>query len=532
MMQLNKTSGIKLYPDFLEKLIVSREQSLVGDISVVEWEVRRLAALLGLDSPAQIAGYIGANITFLTAVSDLRVVIEQQKVMTENERDLLKRFLSSLQATDSQSASSGGLFAAQRQMQLQDVFVGGKRDLGSVGSQAAYDEAVNMLVTMTGRLRRSYPSYEEARVGAAKNGVSTPASDVAGLVDRIAVLLSQRSKLLKALEGVLQQNTELTQMSSDGGLSVGLSSSLSDTGFDAKLMPTGMFDRLVEDDDKHVLGHKSSKRFVIGDEDLYGYTFTDNPPSATHYSVAGTDALVGESGGKIAGGFPLYLAFGVDFDLWRQYGFRSEKPVEKPFLWDAEKQCAPYAMMLLTRERKNMVRVSANVKGNEFYQLGDVAYMTDLQQLFYAYTVSHNISYEGSFGTTLDLRYGRSPGEYIPTPLDIIGKSLSNKNNKQGAFRVRRQRQKNDTLLGTIKFPNGQSDISALLGGRHGKRNLATLSNASLQAKSAIDMSNMSSSPRLVIMTFGSNSNKSIQGQRASAVAGWFSNPKIGRAHV
>ena len=45
-------------------------------------------------------------------------------------------------------------------------------------------------------------------------------------------------------------------------------------------------------------------------------------------------------------------------------------------------------------------------------------------------------------------------------------------------------------------------------------------------------MSNISSSPRLVIMTFGSDSNKSIQGQRASAVAGWFSNPTRGGSEL
>jgi hypothetical protein len=528
MISLNKASGIRLFPEFLEKLMSSREESLINDVITLEWEIRRQGALLGLEDTDKIGALIGeVGVAFLHTAGKLGKSISQQRPLEPKEKARLKSFLSTIDQSEAQSQALG-IFSAQQQLAAQQVFFGSERGLGKIGAKATYDRAVNELVRRTGKLKSSFQSFEQSKVGSLKNGKSTPASDISGIIGVIAGLFSKRSKLLRTLDGVLKQSVEIAEVNESGTVGLGIGH------LGTMVVKTDLFDRLIEDDSKHVLGHLSSKRFVIGEEDLINYSITERPPRATHYSVAGTDPLIKSQAGSIAGGFPLYLAIGTDFDLWRQYGFRGDKPVEKPFFWDAEKQCAPYAKMLLSRERRDLLRANATVVGNEFYQLGDVVYLTDLQMLFYVYGVNHSFTFESGFSTSLDLRYGHAPGEYIPTPLDIIGKSLSNKSGVQVAYRTRRQRPARDTLLGVVKFPKDESDIDSLLNGTHGKRNFDTLSKAALVANTEINTSDTASStsPRVIIMTFGDESNKSTQETRSSTVKSWFSNPVRGGANT
>jgi hypothetical protein len=273
-----------------------------------------------------------------------------------------------------------------------------------------------------------------------------------------------------------------------------------------------------------VLGHLSGKRFIIGDEALLSYRVSEKPPDFTTCSVVGTEAFIGQPGGIIAGNFPQYKALGVDFDLWRQYGFRQEREFDKPFFWDAEGQCAPYAKMLLARQYKELLSASADVVGNEFYQLGDVVYLSDLQMLFYVHGISHRFNYEGDFSTSLSLSYGHSVGEYIPTPLDVIGKSLSNKASMQGAFRTRRG-QFGDRILATVKFSESDNGMDGLLGGQDGKRNFQMLSNALILAKEQIDQNNSNQSAKIVVIAFGNSGNELNQKNRVATVVKWLSAP-------
>ena len=526
MLALNKTAGIKVFPDFLEKLFSSREESLINDILALEWEIRRQAALLGRGDPDKIAAIVGEDsIAFLHTAGNIGRAISQQRPLSVKEKQSLKKFLSAMDQSEAQSASFG-LFSAQQQLATQQVFVDGRRDLGKLGAETAYNKAVKKLVSITGKLKRSYPSFQVAKVGAKKNGQSTPASDVSGIIGQMGSLLSKRSRLLQTLDSVLSQSVEIAKLNEDGTIDLGIGS------LTTKMFPGGFYDKLIEDDTQHILGHMASRRFIIDDDVLLGYSVTESPPGTTHWGVAGTDPMVGEKQGNISGGFPLYLAIGVDFDLVRQYGFRSEKTVDKPMFWSAEKQCAPYAKMLLTRERKDLIKVNAQVIGNEFYQLGDVVYLSDLQMLFYVYGISHSFTFESGFSTSLDLRYGHPPGEYIPTPLDIMGKGLSNRGEAQISYRTRRQRPASDTILGVVKFPDGKTDMDSLLSGPHGRRNSDQLQRSVSQALSEVDISDSASetTPHVVVMAFGDNDNKSVQESRMAMVKQWLSSPRVGGA--
>jgi hypothetical protein len=183
--------------------------------------------------------------------------------------------------------------------------------------------------------------------------------------------------------------------------------------------------------------------------------------------------------------------------------------------------------MLLTRQRSQILNASAEVVGNEFYQLGDVVYLSDLQTLFYVSGLAHNFTYESGFSTTLTLTYGHPPGEYIPTPLDVIGKSLSKRDGAQASFRVRRGISGSDRILAVVRFGEGETGQKGLLNSQDGMRNYQMLSNALNIIKTAIDPSHPDTSLRVVVIAFGDLSSKPDQEKRVSTVANWLSRPVV-----
>jgi hypothetical protein len=531
MLSLNTNSGVKIFPDFLEKLVSSRTQSLIQDIVEIEYEMMRQAALLGASdfeiAKQKIFGgalkYSGDNSAqFLIELGDSADAIAKDQAREPAEAHKLQNFVSSAMGL---AARGVGIFSAAAQANLVRTTIGTTSSGGKTvvsapsGSKDFYDFAIKELVKLTGRPKRSFPAFEEAKIGAIRNGKTTPASDISAITDRIAEQVSKRSKLLRVLGKVLEQSVEIANVNSSGQIESSLGWANTST------KPSALFEKMVEDDTQSVLGYLSGKRFIIGDESLLSYRVSEKPPAFTTCSVSGTDAFIGQPGGLIAGNFPIYKAIGVDFDLWRQYGFRSERNFDKPFFWNAETQCAPYAKMLLTRQYREILSANAEVVGNEFYQLGDVVYLADLQMLFYVQGVGHNFTYENGFSTTLSLTYGHPPGEYIPTPLDVIGKSLSNKAAAQGAFRTRRGRVGGDRVLASLRFAAKETGQKGLMNGQDGKRNYQMLSNALSIIQTVIDQSDFNTSSRVIVIAFGNSSNKSDQEKRISTVANWLSRP-------
>jgi len=539
MVTLSKTSGIKIFPDFLASLYQSREQSLTNDIIVLEWEIRLKAALLGKKTLKEVqdltssltsaGGYrVDGGIIFITEQVDKlkKAAAERSSIKEPPDKKALQARIKEAAAA-SVIDVNGGTFTATGQKNLQATYLnreGSVSDdalstLATEASQEAYKKARNALVKLTGKRPQSFDEFDKAKVGAVRNGQSTPASDIARIISDIGELISRRAKLLKTLKRVLEQNIEIGYVNEDGTFKVSAANFLSTSAF----KESDMFSKLIEEDSKHILGHMSGSRFIIKDEHIIASTFEEKPPALTNVTVTGTEPIVGEGGGNLAG-VPVYTAFGVDFDMWRQYGWRGEQAFDKPFLWSAEAQCAPYAVMLLSRQRKNIVTGTITVMGNEYYQLGDVVYVTHREMLYYVDAVQHEFSYTGGLKTTLKLVYGHPPGEYIPTPLDIIGKNLTAKGRTQGAYRIRRDRPGSDVLLGTIQFRKNSSSVD-LLEGAYGVKNFMELVNASLTARADknIDEKNPLISARIYIMSFGRN--KKLGEARAHIVKSWFANP-------
>lgn len=524
LFSMEKTSGINIIPEFIKKLFASREETIINEITAIEYEIKQQGALLGLKNAEEVQKSLGNNFFFITDKQNIKPYINaatkrsqavdprEQKIFQEG----VKKATVSYQLN---SSASGGVFNAFAQRRLQDrTLAKNVTNLTSQQSQSFYEEVTEKLARIRGTKYSSLPQYDQVKVGAVHSGQKNESSDVARIVSEIATLESRRSKLLLTLDKVLEQRIEIANTDANGKLGFS-EQGLIDLGYEKM---QSFYNYLVEDDTKNILGHASGERFIIKDENIIESSFSEKPPAITTVTVTGTEPMVGEGEGTLAN-IPVYTAFGADFDLWRQYGWRSEQSYFKPFFWNAELQCAPYAVMLLSRQRRNVVTGTVTVMGNEYYQLGDVVYITHRNMLYYVESVQHNISYNGNFSTTLELRYGHPPGDYIPTPLDVIGKGLVSKGKSQAAYRMRRETPPEDSTLSVITF---QKDSAELLKGANARRNFGELKNASIAALQEIDNKKPASeNPRIYILSFLNKDDKVLQQQRAKAIQDWFISP-------
>lgn len=218
---------------------------------------------------------------------------------------------------------------------------------------------------------------------------------------------------------------------------------------------------LIENDLSNDDGPRSGKRFIINDDTILGMNFQINVPKFNRVVVSGNSDN-NNTANMMAppSSIPnLYTAEAVDFDSWRQFGLR---PLVQPFhrvdFVSAETQCAPYAVFKLIEQRKRIHSGSIEVIGNEYYQPGDVVYVNNKSMLYYVSTVRHSLNFSNSsFKTSLELEYGHALGDYIPTPLDVIGKGmLSSQRRAYGNIGAKRFSKPSATVfvLDTLIAPN------------------------------------------------------------------------------
>jgi hypothetical protein len=195
-----------------------------------------------------------------------------------------------------------------------------------------------------------------------------------------------------------------------------------------------LYEHLIDDDSKNILGPGSGRRFIINDEDIKSMNFSENPPSFSRIDVFGQASLIDDVLKSAQGGENLMLWAGAtDFDLWRQYGYM-QKTVNVPYSNSAEYASKPLALMHLMMQRVKIYSGRADVAGNEYYQPGDTVYIPSKGMLFYVTSVGHTFNFGDSFTTSLTLEYGHPPGIYLPTPLDVIGEQYNKQLLRQGSF--------------------------------------------------------------------------------------------------
>lgn len=239
-----------------------------------------------------------------------------------------------------------------------------------------------------------------------------------------------------------------------------------------------LFDHLIDDDTRNLLGPGSGRRFIIYDEQIASYTINEVPPAFTRIDIFGTTPLVTQQFKSTTGGENfIQWAGAVDYDMWRQYGYIGPKTIQDaPFISDAETQAKPLALQHLAIQRTAIFSGRCQVAGNEYYQPGDTVYIPSKGMLFYVNSVAHSMTFGSSFMTELALTNGHVPGTYLPTPMDVIGQSYSKDCSSQDSYFVKRSTETDDSYHPlqpdcTLRFPTTpkitSSNIESLLSHRN-----------------------------------------------------------------
>lgn len=156
----------------------------------------------------------------------------------------------------------------------------------------------------------------------------------------------------------------------------------------------------------------------IPDSIVVTSNFRESKPRFTRLDVSGEPNLVDLSSVHEL----YYWAGGVDYDLWRTYGF-IQNAVKLPYLHRGD-ACKPYCEALLGRQWGQIFTAQMTVRGDSKYRVHDVVYVESRDMYYRISTVAHSFTYGNSYQTTLTLDYGRRPEFIIPDPWDILGKTV------------------------------------------------------------------------------------------------------------
>lgn len=428
MVELGRSDGISMLPKFLMKMIASRSDAVMRKLLRLELEIYELMLTLGVPTE-RLGADLAVNHGVTLALKD-RTLVKNGKTIVEFDINKTTLF---------DSLKNDAVFNEKEQT---NIIFSPPVDFDDRLTNTAIDpismliHVRNQLAKLKGSTTTPLSPEKTADRTTVQNETSKFDSSAKGtfanrlnLTNRIAQLVSQRQTLARAAERILAEEDELSAIN-DGAPSYNpfmafigsVAAAVSGQASDIPVIPKALED-LIEDDMSNMDGFNSGKRFIIEDKDIIDMDFAIKTPEFNRVDVNGDENLVGKEL-KGANGL-LFWAGATDFDSWRQFGFRAEQTLNRPYLQDPETQCAPYAVFKLIQQRKKVHSGRVTVVGNEFYQAGDVVYVNNRQMLYYVNSVQHQISIaNGTFRTVLDLTYGHVLGEYIPTPLDIIGKAL------------------------------------------------------------------------------------------------------------
>lgn len=526
-------TGIKVFPDFLETLLFNQVSAMQNRLEIIEDEIRLRGITIGVfgntmpDTDREIANFIRGNrnsnqststggpfFTFVTDPStgkiggELIAKIQQQSDPSNREQE-----------------QDRSIELIQGQSSVTRAF-----DLVTRVQEVSKENYIADAVTVTGDsrlqiIRQRLLSNKGVKAPTSEELISSKrvqqtgkasALDVLNITNEIAELVSERQKLLKSLSGTIKNLQEGLQINeNDDGAKSTLAPFLN-----RKTIIPSMLEHMIEDESIDDLGVGSGKRFVIKEHQIISRTYTETPPPFTAVQVNGLFAegfvdpitslntnLSGASGGNA-----VVSAYAVDYDMWYQYGFRAANSVQAPWASDPEAQCAPYAVTLLNIARGNIFGGSITISGyNEFYQAGDVIYIEDDDLLFYVKSVSHSFSFKGPLTTTLSLSFGHSPGEYIPTPLDMVGKYLYSAQTYSEQFRSSRfDIDGDDISVGAIMVQDN-FEPENLFKGPYGKHNRKVVGKLLYSATGAVNtVENRNVRPILQLRVYGENGQSAL----------------------
>jgi hypothetical protein len=491
MMYLKQTLGIQIFPNYLNQLFTDQLEGLKTQIEIIEDEIRLDTDLITIAngssnfSDDHATFYINSGISygsgqfvFLTdratgTLTDVNALVQQAN------SDVVQNQIPTSLASYSLIASQAGLnnifnniaryttinstIQAQKQAQSGN---------NVVSNTVTSNTDVNMLINRIQQKSGQKLNPSDYIVNGLNNikDIVLPANQTIDIFKTTADLqakISQRQKIVKLFYSTLTNMAELKSLDTDSSVSNQL---VTPGGYGNTNIPE-VFEHMIEDESYDDYGPGSGSRYIIKRSQIYSISIAANPPPYTYIEVQGIldpyladpSSLPQDLNFFPLGGNGMVTAAAIDYDMWRNYGFKGQSSIQVPFLSDPIKQCGPYAAMLLSVARKNIFRGSVTISGNEFMQPGEVVFLEDRGMLFYVTSVQHNFTEGASFTTTLELTYGHTPGEYIPTVMDFIGK-LIYKNKNDGSFVIQRQDNSgNEVNIATFTMaPNNDVNSKAL----------------------------------------------------------------------
>lgn len=494
MFKQRSRTGIKVFPEFLESLFYNQTQGLINAIEIAENNIRMRGIALGLISEtnlspdAKIKKFISPSFTFLSDPDTGKIGGDGlQKLFTQVNPDisLVSSELSPLQSTIQSNLSATRIFDAATRADLLD-----KVNFKAAMSQKANDNLYKIRSLLRIATGREQPTREQLFSDDKLKGNSS--AGALKIINEIGNYVEERQGLLRSLSNSIKNLNE------------GVDVNQNNRGANSALFPQlhandkipEILEHMIEDETLHDFGPGSGGRYIIRDRNIISMTIEEKAPEYCAVTVDGKF----DSGDQGIGGFvepPANLqtdknggnavssAYAVDYDMWHMYGFNVGTTVPTPFFFNPDTQCAPYAAFLLNLARKQILQGTVELIGNEYYQAGDVVYIENEDLLFYVDSVSHNFNYGSNFTTTLQLKYGHTPGEYIPTMLDMVGKMLFNTRSTANQFRSSRfeaagAARPMGALIIQTQYLAGADIFTVeqnLLHGSHGENNRKTLSN-------------------------------------------------------
>jgi hypothetical protein len=493
MMFLKKVQGIQVFPQFIDDYFSDQINALKQRVEILEDQIRLDCAILDYDtdaeclililsSPSNLDGPIyGAGDTFEFLSNSAGEIDNFDKVIAaanpdqkDAETDSIKTFTSLQKQAQSNKAPFGN--TARAGTILQSLTTEGLsqagygiQDVEGFNTNQRIQDLIDRIQSKSG-MRISKVSYLIQDQSKVFDNVSIDLSngiDVFKVTQELSDKISERQRVLKLLYGAVKNASELQYLDNDDSNSNQL---LTPGNYSNTHVPE-VFEHMIEDETYDDYGIGAGSRYIIKRAQIRSINIAEQPPEFTYIQVNGqlntfvsNNTLPAELKVFPQQGNGLVSAAAVDYDTWRNYGFRDTSPINVPFLNDPETQCAPYASMILGRARKNILRGTVTISGNEYMQPGEVVFLEDRALLFYVNSVRHNFTFGSTFTTTLELTYGHTPGEYIPVPLDVIGKLLYN-NKDNIDFTIQRQsNSSNDLSVGVIQKDANNSSSSTLLG--------------------------------------------------------------------
>ena len=471
MTQLKQRVGIQVFPDYLTNILTQQIDGLTAQLEIIEDYIRFLLILLGADYSNPVAGDQSAT-QFITSgseggdgsfifISDSQGIISniQEAIKSANVDNIIDAQDTTLKNVVLQSKSNRAFLSSatrfEKVIDLLDPENKAKFTNPTNLNNTPLSTILTRLEIKTGQSVNLDDYTVRINTGGFKVEFPNPngSNDVLKITKELQSKLGERQRALKSFYNAIKNSIESKSLDNPNS---DASNDLLTPVSSSKDVPE-LFESMIEDESYDDLGPGSGKRYIIKSAQIISYSVREQPPDFTMQQVNGSlDPNLPLNNGTPdqhfypSAGNGLTSAVAVDYDLWRTYGFKNAAAITVPFLRHPEKQCGPYASMILSRARKNILRSQVTMSGNEYMQPGEVVFLEPMNLLFYVESVSHDFSFGKNFTTSLELSYGHSPGEYIPNPLDIIGKIIYNNRDVGNFTNYRQNNSKNVSNLGIV----------------------------------------------------------------------------------